>query len=333
LSLINLCCVHRTRHRSHRPRRARAFSAPIKTEFWFCREIELRYIVILLLCFLSGRINGQQVLTCSIAAASADSSSSISLTDLRISSNHESSGISFSLTNIQAKPIVGILFILELQDVDGRTLSTVPVFTRDPKSFKSLDDTLEMWLSAYDSLKLTSGIVPAGAQLTIHSWSPYVLTTCPTSAKVHLLDLKMSNGDILREALPDWVADPVVVKADYIRPNFSHSDPIRLVATVRVDKNGESSIERTDATGQMRSWLEALLRKWKFAPKIEQGKATDGQIDILLRVDQDAPSYKDPYWFQADQVPRCAIVVRILDTSPNPQILQGGELVGLGTAP
>jgi len=285
------------------------------------------FLTLLLLVFLIDKSTTAQALDCRVALAIDGDVSSIEITDLHLISNHESSGLRIDVINLLTKPIIGLLMIVDLQDILGKNMLSVPVYTLDGRTLKPLDTRIQPWLKAHDSLKLTTGILP-GSKLTVQSWSPVILTKCPSNAKLHLLGYETADGSVIRSQDSDWSVNPVLAKAQYTAPTFSHSKPVRFSAQVRVDTQGRGTVKWTDATGQIKDWFQTLLTTWEFTPSMREGSPANGEVSILCRVDENARSYQNPFWFQSKKTPNSAIVVRALTTSaPYPQVFQGGRLI------
>lgn len=289
------------------------------------------HLSLLLLITLVGSATGEDILDCrQIAASTDDASAPIAISDLHLTTNHESSGLQFDALNMGTKPVTGILMIIELQDTRGNNMLSIPVYTLDAISVKPLDMSLGPWLRVHDELKLMTGILP-GSKLTIVGWSPAILTKCPSAAKAYLLDLETADGSIVRNKTLGWQIDPVLTEANYIKPSFSRGRPVRLSATIGVDPQGKGSVERTDAVGQVDMWLRTIVKSWKFSPAIEDGRSRQGEVSILLRVDEDAKSYAEPFWFQSGQEPTTVILVRITASdSENSIVFEGGKDISRG---
>jgi hypothetical protein len=284
-------------------------------------------MTVFLMMFTLGRAHGDDVLRCPAIPTSNSAQSVITVSSLHLSSNHESTSLYVDLLNMQTKPITGLVMFVELSDDAGRYMTSIPFFTRGPRFTGSLAQKLDGYLKAYDELKLRSGLIP-GQKESYSGWSPVIVTRCPAAAQVDLLEFETSDGTISQNREAEWIANPVLTEAGYMRPTFSPPSSVRFFATIRVDQNGNGFLEKTDAAGQTKIWFQDILRFWKFVPATANGEPKEAEIALLFRIDDDATSYTERFWFQSEEPPPTAILVRMADYgSAGAMVFQGGKEV------
>jgi len=209
----------------------------------------------------------------------------ISLQKVNFFTGTDHSYVATDLTNKTGKEIQDYALILELLDSDGHYIvSLAAANTNEPKDLPS-DVGLKRWLTGGDERRIAPH---SAAPRTFHS--PFLIFTCPASARISMIRLRFSDGSKFKYQTPSLNMPTAPVKLGFDQladlQRWRHSI---VTGILSIDTQGHAQIEHTDlGTPEFREWLENQLPNWRFSTGLNEGRVESQHLQFILVIDDSA---------------------------------------------
>ena len=196
-------------------------------------------------------------------------------------------------TNKSAKDIEFYLIVLELLDRDGKYLMSVPIFNVGEKEGSPFEVPFTSWL---ESLANVYGApIPVGTRSQRPFFVQLATLTCPSSARVSMIQLQYTDKTRFKYAAPSVNIPPVLLRAGLRRANEIDSwRGLAITRLLTIDSLGKVSAESTDsAPPALQRWLRQEIANWKFAAALTDAQAVATRLPFVLIIDNDSAAVRN----------------------------------------
>lgn len=191
-----------------------------------------------------------------------------SIQDLKIAA-WNSLDASFIFENRSDKPISSLTLVLEYRTRD-RDYSLPVVYEAAPDTKQPSD-----YLIPTERVEALPQPILPGESKAVHGVSPYTPPSCPTSARLTMLDIRFIDQTKFTWTDPKWWTPPLL--ADYPEefeiPEAANWKPHPFLVRIAPDGSVDRLTPLDSSQGVISESIAKTLRKLSFAPATEDGHA------------------------------------------------------------
>jgi hypothetical protein len=183
--------------------------------------------------------------------------------------------------NISQRPIDAVFAVVEFYQAHRYMLSmvfyagtpTVPSSFHPAAQFSPLFMGIE---------NLNVSLLPA-ENISLEATRPVVSAACPDRARIGLLQVKFSQGEIFEYRASGWRNDASLQRAKPWSLSGLPTKRISVSARLSIDETGKAHVKAID-DNPASDWLtDQIESKWSFIPATYDGIPVTSEMDLLFR--------------------------------------------------
>lgn len=227
----------------------------------------------------------------SLSSAGLPSPMPVSLDQLKVTINPETSRVDVRITNRDRRPINAIFMVVDFQ-VSGRyQLSTIfhLATSAEKDSFIPAAQASPVFVG---TSPLSSSLLP-GASYNDWAESTQRMLECPDEGRIAVLQIAFAGRKPIDYRLPAWRVDPSLLKIDSWSLDAFPTKPVSVSSTLSVNEQGRVRVaamgvvepQMSDtAESNLTSWLtDEIERTFEFVPAQYDGAPISSELEVLIR--------------------------------------------------
>ena len=185
--------------------------------------------------------------------------------------------------NIGQRPIDAVFAVVELYE-SGRYMLSMVFYAGTPSvasSFHPAAQFSPMFIGIQD---LTSSLLPA-QNISLEADRPVVSAGCPDRARLGLLQVGFSQGDVFEYRASGWRNDESLERVEAWSLSGLPSRLISVWIRLSIDEAGKAHVKAIDAIEtKLSDWVgDQIESKWTFIPATYDGIPVTSKMDLLFR--------------------------------------------------